>query len=461
MEELHKALKDQGEVIISQSPYVAVPIKDEESPESKCEWCFSSSSIKACSACRAVWYCSRECQRSDWMLHRVECKASKIVTEMMKPLTPVMRLLVKLYIRRKLENEKIFPATATDNYKLVEALVSNISELDVELLLLSAQMAKLVSSALQLPDSEINMKEIVENFGKISCNSHSIDNSDLKFVGTGLYPVISFTNHSCAPNSFVVFEGRLAVMRAMQHMPKDTEVLTSYIELSDSTMTRQKFLKEKYCFTCSCSRCIKLGQPDDIRETAIVEGYWCKKSDCDGFLLCGSDNKGFVCQKCGLVRDNKEISTITNELKCISDKASISLSFDTTEASVAYKRVEELELKLYHPFSISIMRTRAKLLKISMDLDDMEGALLNIRSIIQIYERVYPKWHPLIGARCYLCGQIEMELGYMVGAIESLTKAYNVFRITHGTNSPLTMKITSKLAEARAKALASFGRMKI
>ncbi|KAL7155955.1 hypothetical protein ABFS83_03G110900 [Erythranthe nasuta] len=120
MEELHKALNDQGltistlpdkgrcifttrdfspgEVIISQSPFVAVPNVYEESPESKCEWCFSSSNIKACSACHAVWYCSRECQKSDWKLHRAECKSlSKVEKERLKYLTPMIRLMVKPY----------------------------------------------------------------------------------------------------------------------------------------------------------------------------------------------------------------------------------------------------------------------------------------------------------------------------------------------------------------------------
>ncbi|KAL7118032.1 hypothetical protein ACP275_03G110200 [Erythranthe tilingii] len=483
MEELHKVLNDQGltistlpekgrcifttrdfspgEVIISQSPFVAVPNVYEESPESKCEWCFSSSNIKACSACHAVWYCSTTCQKSDWKLHRGECKSlSKVEKERLKYLTPMIRLMVKLHTRLKLENEKNFPATATDNSKLLEALGSHMSDVDQKQVVNYTQMAALVNAILQWPASEINIKEIAENFSKLSCNSHTIIDSQLLAIGTGLYPVISLTNHSCVPNSVLLFEGRLAVIRAMEHMPKDTEVLTSYIDTAGSTVTRQKALKEKYFFTCSCPRCIKLGQPDDIRETAILEGYRCKDSCCDGFLLCGSDNKGFVCQKCGLVLNNKELSSITNELKCISDKASVSLSSGRkSEASVAYKRIEKLQLKLYHPFSISIMRTRETILKISMELMDFKGAYSYCISVIQIYERVYPKCHPLLGLHYYLCGQIEMLMGEKKATVESLTKAYNIFRITHGTKTPFTMELKTKLEEARA--MASLGRMKI
>lgn len=39
-----------------------------------------------------------------------------------------------------------------------------------------------------------------------------------------------------------------------------------------------------------------------------------------------ADNKGFICQQCGLLRDKEEIAKITKEMKSISEKASMSLS---------------------------------------------------------------------------------------------------------------------------------------
>ncbi|KAL7118030.1 hypothetical protein ACP275_03G110000 [Erythranthe tilingii] len=403
-----------GEVIISQIPYVAVPNKNKESPESKCEWCFSSNTLKACSACRVVWYCSSNCQKSDWKFHRVECRTlSKVDKERVKLLTPSVRLMVKLCIRRKLEIEKIFPATVADNYKHVDALVSHMSEVEEKQLILYAQMANLVNLILQWPDSEINIKEIAENFSKLACNAHTICDSELRPLGTGLYPVISIINHSCLPNSVLVFEERLAVVRAMQNIPKGAEVTISYVEIAGSTITRQKSLKEQYFFTCSCSRCIKLGQSEDIQESAILEGYRCKESECDGFLL----------------RDSDKI-----------------------EANEAYKRIEALQLKLYHPFSIFLMRTREALLKISMDQQDWKEALSYCRLTIPIYERVYPKCHPLLGLQYYMCGKLEWFLGETVAAVRSMTKGLDVLGITHGTKTPFVMELTSKLEEARAEA---------
>ncbi|CAA0827867.1 Histone-lysine N-methyltransferase ASHR1 [Striga hermonthica] len=443
-----------GEVILTDSPYVCVPNKNKESPEPKCEWCFSSADLKKCSACHVVWYCSSKCQKSDWKMHSVECSAlKKVDKERLKSLTQSIRLMVRLCIRFKLQNQKILPNTATENYKLVEALVSHISEVDENQLILYAQMANLVNLILQWPDSDINIKQIAENFSKLACNAHTICDSELRPLGTGLFPVIAIINHSCLPNAVLVFEGRVAVVRAMQHIPKGTEVTISYIETAGSTITRRKALKEQYFFTCACDRCIKLGQPDDIRESAILEGYRCKADQCSGFLLRDPDDKGFICQKCGLLRSKEEISNITNEVKRISERASQSLSpGHKAEAVEAYKMIEQLQLTLCHPFSINIMRTRESLLKISMELQDWKEALSYSRLIIPVYEWVYPSCHPLIGLQYYMSGKLEWLLGETEKAVMSFTKALDVLRLTHGTKTRFVMELLDKLDEARAEA---------
>ncbi|KAK4572932.1 hypothetical protein RGQ29_031065 [Quercus rubra] len=435
-----------GEVIISQEPYVCVPNK---SPvESRCDGCFTTSNLKKCSGCHVVWYCGSTCQKLDWKLHRLECEAlSRLDKDRRKCVTPSIRLMVKLYLRRKLQSEKVIPTTATDNYNLVEALVSHMPDIDEKQLVLYAQMANLVNFILQQPD--INIKEIAENFSKFACNAHTICDSELIPLGTGLYPVISIINHSCLPNSVLVFEGRLAVIRAVQHIPQGAEVLISYIDTTGSTMTRQKALKEQYLFTCACPRCIKLGQSDDIQESAVLEGYRCKDEGCNGFLLRSSDDKGFICQQCGRVRDKEEIRKIASEVKSMSEKALMSLSSGTVSM---HQTIEKLQRKLCHPFSISLMQTREKVLKILMELQNWREALAYCKLTIPVYQRVYPGFHPLLGLQYYTCGKLEWFLGDTEDAIKSMTKAMDILRITHGTNTPFMRDLLMKLEEAHAEA---------
>lgn len=439
-----------GEVILRQEPYVCVP--NNSSTVSRCDGCFASESLKKCSACQVVWYCGSTCQKSEWKLHRLECNAlSRLEKEKRKAVTPSIRLMVRLYLRRKLQNEMFIPTSVTDSYNFVEALVSHLKDLDEKQLVLYAQMANLVHLILQWP--EINLKEIAENFSKLACNAHTICDCELRPLGTGLYPVVSIINHSCLPNAVLIFEGKSSVVRAIDHIPEGAEVSIAYIDTAGSTMTRQKALKEQYFFTCTCPRCIKVGQHDDIQESAILEGYRCKDDRCNGFLLRDSEDKGFICQTCGLCRSKEEVKRIVCEITAISDKKLKSTSPGNHEEVISlYKMIEKLQMELCHPFSISLMRTQEELLKILMELGDWREALAYCRLTITGYQRVYPELHPLLGLQYYTCGKIEWLLGYTEDAIKSLTRAVDILRITHGTNSPFMKELMTKLDEARAEA---------
>lgn len=443
-----------GEVILSQEPYVSVPNKNSSDPSRKCDWCFSSRGLKKCSVCHFVWYCGSNCQKSDWKLHRLECQLlSKVEKERINSLTPSIRLMVQLCLRKKLENEKVMPVTATDNSNLIEALVSHMSEIGEEQLVLYAQMANLVNMILQPSDTKTSIKEITVNFSKLACNAHTICDAELRPLGTGLYLIISLINHSCLPNSVLLFDGRLAIVRATQFLPKGTEVTISYIETAGSTMSRLKALKEQYFFSCTCPRCINMGLSDDIEESAILEGYRCKNTRCNSYLLRDSDDKGFVCQNCGLLREKEEIANLTSEVKSLSEKASkLHSSGHYRDACALYKVVENLQIQFCHPFSINLLRNRETLLKIFMESQCWTEALEYARLILSVYQRIYPAVHPLLGLQYYTCGKLEWFLGETYPAMRSLSKAVDIMRITHGTSIPFMKDLLALLEEARAEA---------
>ncbi|MCL7044521.1 hypothetical protein MKW94_030066 [Papaver nudicaule] len=429
-----------GEVIITQEPYVCVP---NNSSEPKCDGCFKSGNLKKCSACQVPWYCGSTCQKSEWKLHRLECQAiAGLSKERRKSLTPSLRLMVRLYLKRKLQNDRVLQTTAMDNYNLVEALVDHMSDIEEKQLVLYAQMANLVNLILAWPES--NIKEIAQNFSKLACNAHTICDGELRPLGTGLYPVISIINHSCSPNAILVFERQRAVIRAVEVIPQGTEVFISYIETAESTTTRQKALKEQYFFTCSCPSCRK-GIYMEVQESAILEGYRCKADKCTGFLLRDPDDEGFVCQTCGLVRSKEEILNISTDVKQMEDKASKFLSSGNyLEASVMYRNVEQLQLKLCHPFSINLMRTKESLLKILMELEDWKGALTYCRYVLPAYQRVYPEIHPLVGLQYYTCGKLECASVLLKTTPGKLsTKQIWFICITSPASSGLTYRLTN------------------
>ncbi|WOK97697.1 histone-lysine N-methyltransferase ASHR1 [Canna indica] len=211
-----------GDVIIFQEPYASAPNK--VSSSSSCDACFATKNVRKCSACQVAWYCGNACQRSEWKLHQLECKALySLSEERRKMLTPTIRLMVRLILRKQLQCEKVIRTTAEDNYDLVSTLEAHISSINENQLVLYAQMANLVK--LVLPSLDIDLKEITHTFSKLSCNAHTICDAELRSLGTGLYPVISIINHSCVPNSVLVFENRVAIVRATEPIAKGVNKL--------------------------------------------------------------------------------------------------------------------------------------------------------------------------------------------------------------------------------------------
>ncbi|KAJ4755629.1 N-lysine methyltransferase SMYD2 [Rhynchospora pubera] len=434
-----------GEVIICQEPYASAPNK--ASVGLICDACFSSKHVKKCSACRVACYCGPACQKSEWKLHQVECKALVALSdERRKMLTPTIRLMVQLILRAKLQQDQVIPASETNNYDLIKALESHMSAVGEDQLVVYAQMANLVR--LVLPSLDLDLKEISHNFSKLSCNAHTICDTELRPIGTGLFPIVSMINHSCLPNSVLIFEGNVAHVRATESIPKNTEVMISYIETAFTKEKRQSELRQ-YFFTCTCSRCLKSYAEEDV----YLEGYRCSDHKCTGVSLFLSDQRAFICQQCGAARDAQEVERIKSGVMQLSEKASTVVSTGNyTEAYSTYKAIEQVECDLYHPFSLNILKTHENLLKISMELKDWKSALTYCRLTIEAYQRVYPAIHPMIGLQFYTCGKIEWLLEYTDDAIRSYTKAADILRITHGTTSPFMRELLASLEEARTEA---------
>ncbi|KAG0555743.1 hypothetical protein KC19_11G000800 [Ceratodon purpureus] len=442
----------RGHLIFQHEPYVAT--LDAASQASRCDRCFrppSSSPLQRCSACKTVFYCSADCQRREWGHHKFECRILvRLLKEKQRTPTSTMRLVLRLLIKRRLQADKVLSKTALDNYQICEALLTHMSETGEDLLVMYAQMARIVQQMVS-PD-EVNVKEVTQTICRFACNAHTICDEEVRPLGTGFYPVISIINHSCLPNAVLHFDGNRAAVRAVDDIHEGTEITISYVELAASTTTRRKALKDQYYFDCNCIRCSRMDSLAGLREDALLEGYKCINSNCDGALIAEIGRDKISCNVCGCKRDVQEAKIVAMEVELKALEASNLYSAGNLEsARRLYVEVEAMQINLFHSHSVCLLRTHDALLKICMEMKDWTAALEYCQSTIPAYERAYPPFFPLLGLQYFTLGKLQWLQSYSASAIHSLEKAYSILQVTHGFKSSLLQSLTSTLQEAHAE----------
>ena len=94
-------------------------------------------------------------------------------------------------------------------------------------------------------------------FTMVLTNALTLVTSVFDPMGIMVDPLACTANHSCDPNAVVVFEGTAFSFRALKPIQKDEEIFTSYVDNTNPFATRQRELKDRYYFTCQCTKCTK------------------------------------------------------------------------------------------------------------------------------------------------------------------------------------------------------------
>jgi len=88
----------------------------------------------------------------------------------------------------------------------------------------------------------------------------------------GLWLAASLVNHSCLPNVTEFFLGDLLVLRAVKYIEAGQELLMSYVSTLQPRHVRQKYLADKFSFSCSCIRCCEEGLAmEETKEQMLLE----------------------------------------------------------------------------------------------------------------------------------------------------------------------------------------------
>lgn len=103
-------------------------------------------------------------------------------------------------------------------------------------------------------------RELVKNIqgliARVLVNTHTLTTPTLDPLGLCLCPQSALLNHSCTPNSHIVFSGQRLALRSLSPIEANSELTIAYLDTTQTTIHRKSELQARYFFTCTCPSCI-------------------------------------------------------------------------------------------------------------------------------------------------------------------------------------------------------------
>ncbi|KAK2920352.1 hypothetical protein Q8A73_002556 [Channa argus] len=405
----------RGELVLSAEP-LACCVSNKVSRD-VCHHCFTRrETLLRCSQCKMARYCNVTCQKQAWSGHKRECKClqsilPRIPTDSVR-LTA--RLIFALLNPSKGSSEELYTLEEHESNlsSMSEQKKQGLSQLASMLELYVQQeapnLAQEMTSA--LPPS---CRDPLSLIAKVTCNCFTISDGELQETGVGLYPSLSLLNHDCRPNCVMVFEGTKLQLRAVRDINPAEELTISYIETLSLTEDRQRQLEDQYHFTCHCQRC-------DSR-------------DKDELMLIGEETTWHQLKE-GLPR--------MEGLKAELDWQTLLQSCSHLLSTVGRDVPDENLYKL---------RMTDMALDASIHLGHWEEALRYGEKTLPVYRQYYPEPHPVHGVQLMRVGKLQHYLEHVPEALDTFKQAYEIIKLTHGDDHPLTTDLLMKMEECHCE----------
>uniref|UniRef100_A0A3Q0S7T5 [histone H3]-lysine(4) N-trimethyltransferase n=1 Tax=Amphilophus citrinellus TaxID=61819 RepID=A0A3Q0S7T5_AMPCI len=239
-----------GEVIFSEPSFAAVVF--DSLATQVCHSCFRhQANLHRCAQCKFAHYCDRTCQTACWSEHKQECAAIK---KLGKAPSENIRLAARVLWRLHKDT-----GIASDSQLIsVDQLQDHVADLAAEDF---KRLRADVNTFLEFwsyGTRQHSVDYISHIFGIIKCNGFTLsDQRGLQAVGVGLFPNLCLVNHDCWPNCTVILNHGKIELRALGKIAEGEELTVSYVDFLNLSADRQKKLKERYYFDCTCEHCSK------------------------------------------------------------------------------------------------------------------------------------------------------------------------------------------------------------
>ncbi|XP_077095121.1 histone-lysine N-methyltransferase SMYD3 [Siphateles boraxobius] len=398
-----------GEVIHSCEPFAFCIARD--FLKTTCQSCLKrGESLLRCSQCKTARYCSVHCQKQAWLDHKRECKC----LQRLQPRIPtdsvrlVARIIFKLLSQSKNEQEELYSIAEHQSH------LADMSEEKKE------GLGHLCTTLqVYLGEENCNLSELpsgldpISLLARVTCNCFSISDGELQDLGVGLYPSMSLLNHDCHPNCVMIFEGKRLTLRAVKVIRPCEELTISYTDVLAPSKERRSRLQEQYHFLCQCARCTT------------------EDKDCD--MLAG------------------ETTAWTSLRDAIPHLEQLQSEQHWEELLKESRALLHRYADVIPDRNIYVLRVLDLAMDACISLDHYETALEYGNRALGPYKLYFSDPHPSRALELLRVGKLQHYLARLKEAHGSFTQAYDIMKVTHGTEHVLTDEVRRKLSECQAE----------
>eukprot|EP01071_Lankesteria_metandrocarpae_P001002 Lankesteria_metandrocarpae@DN1189_c0_g1_i1.p1 len=284
---------------------------------------------------------------------------------------------------------------------------------------------------------------------QFSCNNFQIMDSNMNFIGWGVYPLASKINHDCSPNAIAIFEPgtHTLILRSLRKLRCDEEILLAYTEIAATTKIRRQNLMQSHGFLCNCESCehprtlswkynAHSGIPEGVyliddrskKNTVMLfngskphEEYLENSSSC--FQL---DDALLGDEHCKDVNVN---TTIGHKLAKLEDEFEVAVNTSVSLQEEILKKIESL----VNPLNLQLYKVRGEVLSNLVDGQFTQSAELLARSVVFFLRVVYSKVpnHPMLALNMHTLAHLEAKYNAEAG-LETLREAEQILEVAYG-----------------------------